>query len=137
LRDKVLRERVGLDEAKAAHVEKVIIDYQQKQRVIRKDIRDSRQRLRELFKSDSDDQAAYKEALTKFRKAHADLAQLRELEFAALDAKLTPKEQAKLLGTLVQVRRHLNRQRANARQQRQDKPQGKRKDKPLRKRPKR
>jgi Spy/CpxP family protein refolding chaperone len=123
LRDKILRERVGLDSDKAAHVEKVLVDYQQRQRAIRNDIRESRQQLRALFKDDSNDQAAYRAALTKFRKAQADLASLRADGFAELDAKLTPKEQAKLLGTLAQVRRHLNRQQRvdTRRQERREK----------------
>jgi Spy/CpxP family protein refolding chaperone len=127
LRDKVLRQRAGLDANKAAHVEKVLRDYQDNQRAIRASIRDSRQRLRKLLKDDSQDQAAYKAALEQFRKAHADLARLREKEFAALDEKLTPREQAKLLATLVQVRRALNHQRAAKRIQ-------KRKRRPRRKR---
>jgi Spy/CpxP family protein refolding chaperone len=104
-RRRVLRERVGLTDDKAERVEAVFARMQAERRRLQSEAKSARQELRTLLDSDSEDQKAYGEALARLERAHKALAEVRYKYFAEVKTILTPKEQAKLLKALNQVKK--------------------------------
>ena len=111
LRNKLLRKRLGLDEATATKVEKVLRDHVTQKRQVQRDMRQAQRKLRQLLRDDSDDQDAYRKALAALEKAHASGEALRKKHFAELQKLLTPKQQVQLIQAMHKIKRHLNRQR--------------------------
>jgi Spy/CpxP family protein refolding chaperone len=111
LRDRLLRKRLGLDEAKAKKVEAILRDFMDQRRAANRKMREARRKLRELFEKDSDDQKAYKAAIATFRAARKELHQVQERQFDALAKELNPKQQAVLTRELMKMRRRMNRAR--------------------------
>jgi len=111
LRDRVLKQKVGLSEAKAKRVVTIVDKYEAQRHKVQEDMRAGRQALRQLLKHDSDDQAAYRAALDKLQQASKKLDQLRSKQFTELRAVLAPKEQAKLLRAMHKAKRLLNERR--------------------------
>ncbi len=123
---KALRNKLGLSEAKAKKVEGILKQHRAAQQKIKGRLRTARQDLGKLFRSDSNDQKAWKAALDKMEKGHKALAQGRDKQFAALKKVLTPKEQAKLLRGLNQLQRRMKARRGQRGQQGMQAPKGRR-----------
>ncbi len=104
LRHKMLVRKVGLSEDKATKVEQIIDGFNGERQKIHKQIAEEKKTLRELLKSNSDDQDSYEGAITRLRAAQKQNQALRDKEFEALKQELTPKEQAKLLRALNKFR---------------------------------
>ena len=111
LRDKVLKDKIGLSDAKAKQVVTILQKYRAEQQKTRGEMREARQQLRKLLQDDSNDQAAYDSALTKLQQSATKIDQLRNQQFADLRTVLTPKEQAKTLRALQKVKRLLSQRR--------------------------
>ena len=107
LRDKVLRGKVGLSDAEAKKVEAVFQRHSAARTKAQQRLREGRRALRRLFKSDSDDQAAYDAALTKVQSGHFEMQRIRKLQFDELRTLLEPKQQALLLRELQKMRRKI------------------------------
>jgi Spy/CpxP family protein refolding chaperone len=105
----LLQKRVGLDEQKAAEVVAIVQKHTAAQRQVRQKVRDARKRMRELLRTDSNDEQAYASALSDLEAAHSALNELRQKRFEELEQVLTAREQAKLLTTMGKVRRELAR----------------------------
>jgi len=93
----VLRSEVGLDDKKAAEVEKILAKHAPQRKKLQKEAQTQRQALRALVQKDSNDQAAYDKAIQALRAAQKKLHAQREKEVDELAKVLTPKQQAKLL----------------------------------------
>ncbi|GEM_PF-2771288 len=104
-RAKMLRTKIGLSEAKAARVERVMDKFHVKKRELKKEMRANHQALRQLLKSDSQDQRAYGVAVDGIVASRAQLAKLHDKQIAALRRVLTPKEQAKMLIAMHKMKR--------------------------------
>ncbi len=122
MRGKVLREKVGLSEEKAKKVEAIFDALEPERRKVREEVRTARKQLRELFKADSDDQAAYDAALAKLREATKKTVALRDKQFEALKKELTPKEHAKIVHRLDKLRKKVHRQGNRGKQGRRGRP---------------
>lgn len=107
LRTRVLRTQVGLDEKKAAEVEKILAKHAPERKKIQKEIQTHRRQLRALLDKDSNDQAAYKKAIDGFRAARKKAQTQRDQEFDELAKVLTPKQQAKLVVALRKLQAQL------------------------------
>ena len=111
LRERVLRNKVGLSDDKIDQVVALYDGQAEERQEIQKTIRQSRRAIGKLFRADSDDQAAYQQHLTTLREANDNLAGLRAKQLKELEAILTPKEQAKLLRAMEMVRRRFEHRR--------------------------
>jgi Spy/CpxP family protein refolding chaperone len=109
MRAKLLRKRMGLDEAKAKKVEALFKQFRKKRRTARKAVGSARKGLNELLRSKSGDQAAYRSAIEKLRQAHDAMHNLRNNEWQALSREMTPKQQAILLRALGKMQRRMQR----------------------------
>lgn len=105
MRGRLLRERVGLDEATAQRVEQVLAQYDGQHASAREQIRTSQKRLRDLVRANSADQAAYRQAVDGLRSAQAQQQALFNREFEDLKKILLPSQQAKLLLHLGRLNR--------------------------------
>ncbi len=114
---KVLRDRVGLDEKKAAAVEKILDKNAKAERTLRQEQRTHRQALRALLKADSNDQAAYKKAIAGLRSSQQKLQAMHQRELDEVARILTPKEQAKFLVAVTRMRQKLGQALGRYRQQ--------------------
>lgn len=115
-RARILRRKLGLDEARASRLEMLFDEHAEQQRQARVELRRARKQLRRLLREDSDDQAAYKAALDELQAADRRAATLRDTHLSQLREVLTPKEQALLMRMMVKARRHLRRARRRDRQ---------------------
>lgn len=109
LRQRLFQRKLGLDDAKASKVEAILRDHVTKQRAAKQQMRAANQKVRQLLRQNSDDQQAYREALAELTAAQSELEKLRSTHLAELGAILTPKQQAQLIQSLHQIRRHLAR----------------------------
>jgi Spy/CpxP family protein refolding chaperone len=107
LRERVLKQEVGLDDKKAAAVGAILTKYAAERRKVQKDQRDARRALQKLVQSDSNDQDAYKKALKSFRDGRKKLQALEDRQLDDVAKILTPKEQVKLVSALQRFRRKL------------------------------
>jgi Spy/CpxP family protein refolding chaperone len=107
LRHDMLRKEVGLDENKAAVVEKTLDKYMAEKRKLKEQAITHRRALRKLLESDSNDQQAYTDAIRGLREAEKQKQSLREREMDELAKLLTPKQQAKLLRATHRLKRKL------------------------------
>lgn len=96
-RSRVLRERVGLDEAKASEVETTLAKFDERRRQIHVRKRAVRKTVRQLLEADSDDQAAFEAALREMQAVHDGIMALRKEQMAALARTLSAKQQVKLM----------------------------------------
>ncbi len=108
-RARLLRERIGLDEASAKKVEALFRQFGEQRKSARKSVRAGRDALNKLLREKSDDQAAYRAAIDKLRIAHDTMHRLRNTEWAALAKVLTPKQQATLLRALGKMQKRMGR----------------------------
>lgn len=109
LRGRVLKKEVGLDDAKAAQVEKVLSKYAPERKKLQQEAQKHRRAIRDLLKKDSNDQAAYERAIKGLRAAQNKLHALREKELDELSKLLTPKQQAKLAVAIRRLQAKLRR----------------------------
>ncbi len=100
IRGEVLRKKVGLDEAKAKQVEKLLDKYEPQRQAAQKQMREKQRTLGALLKADSNDQQAYKNAIKGYRDADKKLRAVRDKEFDEVAKLITPKQQAKLVVAL-------------------------------------
>jgi len=112
LRAKILRNRVGLDEARATKVEAILDRFAPERRKAAEDIRAAKNGLQQLLQSGSEDQKAYSRALDKLRAGNKALQAVSDKEVSAVNAELKPKEQALLLRSLDRMRRQAQTQAA-------------------------
>lgn len=103
---KMLRQEVGLDEARAKQVEAIFEGRHKAARQLHEQLRTHRQALRALLEADSNDQAAYQKALDGIEAGHKALRAHREEGIAQARRILSPKEQAKLLRAMHQRGKH-------------------------------
>lgn len=122
-RAKLLRERVGLDDATSKKVETLFKEFGKKRQTARESVRKGRDGLNKLLRDKSNDQAAYRSAIDNLRKAHDSMHNLRNEEWAALATVLTPKQQAVLLRALGKMQKRMRkrgRHRAHGKRGRRD-----------------
>jgi Spy/CpxP family protein refolding chaperone len=124
LRQRLLRDRMGLDEAKAGQVETILRDHIKQRRAAQGKMRSAQLKLRDLLRADSSDQAAYGKALGEVEKAHNDVERLRKKHFTELRALLSPKQQAQLIHAMHKIKRHLSRKRGERRRRGPKGPRG-------------
>jgi Spy/CpxP family protein refolding chaperone len=104
-RGEILRKRLGLDEKKAAEVEKVLEKYAPERKRLRQAMSEQRKALRDLLQKNSDDQPSYKRALDSLTDSTTKMNALRQLEQIELAKLMTPKQQAQLLQVMNKARR--------------------------------
>ncbi len=104
LRGRVLRERVGLDEARAQKIEAIFERYQPERRALRKTVRQTMRTLRGLVDSNASDDQAYNAAFAQLKAAQDKLRALRDQQQAEVARIVTPREAAKLLLTMKKAR---------------------------------
>ena len=107
LRHDLLRKEVGLDENKAITVERTLDKYLAEKKKLKEQAITHRRALRKLLDSDSNDQAAYTNAIRGLREAEKQKHALREREIDELAKLLTPKQQAKLMRATHRMKRQL------------------------------
>ncbi|MCB9667467.1 MAG: periplasmic heavy metal sensor [Myxococcales bacterium] len=100
MRGKMLREQVGLDETRAAKLEKSLASFDAEHLKYRTQMNDARHQTRALLDSKSTDEKAYRAQVNKQRAAFKQLHSLKEREWNRIAAELSPKEQALLLMSL-------------------------------------
>lgn len=115
LRRRLLRERVGLTDEQIGRVETITREHGAERRRIRGQMREARRDLRRLFREDSDDQEAWREALDAMENARRAQQELREAQYEELGSFLSPKQQATLLRTLHEVKREIGKRRGKGR----------------------
>ena len=106
-RGRLLRQKVGLDEKKAAAVERILDQHAKERRSLQKQIREHRRTITALLAADSNDQKAYSRAISGFRGADNKLRALREKELDALAKVLTPKQQAQLVVAVKRMQKEI------------------------------
>ncbi|MBI4952397.1 MAG: periplasmic heavy metal sensor [Myxococcales bacterium] len=100
MRARVLRDKVGLDEARAEKVGKILDGFDAERQKAQKEQRAARRALVEVVRAKGEDQKAYADAVQRFRDAQKALVELRNRQFDAVGKELTPREQATMLVTL-------------------------------------
>jgi Spy/CpxP family protein refolding chaperone len=103
-RQRVLKERVGLNDAKADRVSQLLEKYAPERKRLRDQTRDARQKLKALVGANSTDQAAFRTALDQVRTSHKAMVDLMDRAFAEVSKDLTPGEQARLFLALDGLR---------------------------------
>lgn len=114
LRNRILRQEVGLDEKKADEVQKVLLKYEPERRKLQRQHRQHRSELRDLLQADSNDDAAYKKSIEGFRSTQKKLNALRDKEMDEIAKLVTPKQQAKLYAALERLRKRMARRGRDA-----------------------
>lgn len=104
VRAKVLRVDVGLDEPTAQRAEQILDDFMAQRQELQTTLHEHRQGLRNLLMTDSEDQKAYEKELNGLLEAQDKLQRLRQEEVEALRGIMTPKQQAKFLDALQEMR---------------------------------
>ena len=104
-RARMLKTRVGLNDATAKNVVSIMAKYDAQRRAFRKNLRDHHEKLVALVESDSNDQAAYRRELLALKQGRIAMMRLRDLQIAEIQRVLTPKQQAKLLVQMGKFRR--------------------------------
>jgi Spy/CpxP family protein refolding chaperone len=105
----MLRQEAGLDEATAVRTEKVLDQFEPRRRELMKEQHHRMRTLHELLDTDSNDQKAYQEALNGMMSATKEMQELKQREIAALQQVLTPKQQARVMVTLREMRKRAKR----------------------------
>ena len=118
LRSKLLRKRIGLDEERAQRCEAIFARFDEERRSIRADMKKSRRALRELEKSESEDDAAYEALVTRMLEARSAEHDLRMRQFASLRKELSGREQARLLRELRRLKRRIGKHMHRAQKKR-------------------
>jgi len=104
VRAKVLREKAGLSDEKAAQVEQLMDASHEKRRGLQRTMRENNRILMTLIETGSDDQQAYAQSLEALFQARQQMGELKSQELQALRGFLTPKEQALVLIEMRKMR---------------------------------
>ncbi len=107
LRHELLVKEVGLDEQKAAAVERALEKFSAEKKSVRDKIEQHRGTLKKLLDTNSNDQAAYTAAIRGLREAEKQRAALRERELDEVAKLLTPRQQAQLMRGMDRLKRRL------------------------------
>ena len=105
LRKRILEDEIGLDAQRAAKVSKILESFDATRRKARQRAKQARRALRQLVRSDSDDQEAFRAAIDEMQAANKATQVVRVQQFTALKKLLTPKQQAKLLLALGRLKK--------------------------------
>jgi Spy/CpxP family protein refolding chaperone len=103
---RVLKEKVGLDDARIARIQAVHEQFRGQGKALREDLKAARESLRLLVESDSNDTKAYEKALDAAKTARDRMHALRMAQQAEVAKLLSAKEQAKLVLTMDKVHKH-------------------------------
>lgn len=106
-RGKLLREKVGLAEAKAIRVEAVLDRFKEERHKLRQQVRKAKQALKALLDEDSQDQRAYQNHLDVLLAVRTSMHELHIAEINELRGLLTPKESTKLLFMMERVHKRM------------------------------
>lgn len=98
--------RAGVEDARAAQVLDVARRYAAERKPAMEAMRENQHAMHELLRSDSQDQAAYTDALAKLKASRDKLHEIGERQMAEMSKLLKPSEQAKLL---MMFERHMHR----------------------------
>jgi Spy/CpxP family protein refolding chaperone len=107
LRHQLLVKEVGLDEAKAAAVERVLEKHSAERQALRDRAEQHRATLQKLLDANSNDQQAFTAAIRGLRDAQKQRSVQRERELDEIAKLLTPKQQAQLLRGTERLKRQL------------------------------
>lgn len=107
-RGRMLREKVGLSEAKAQKLERIMDGFHQKRRALHQQMRSNHKALRQLLKADSNDQQAYKKSVDGLIDARDRMQKLKRQQIRAMRKHLTPKQQAKAMMALHRMKRKMH-----------------------------
>lgn len=108
-RGKILREKVGLPEARAKRIESMMDGFHTQMRAVKKQMRVQHLALRKLLKQDSADEAAYKTALDSIVASKQQIDRLKAANIDAIRKQLSYKEQAKAMMALHHMKRGMHR----------------------------
>lgn len=111
VRLRLLQRRVGLDDATARKVIEVLRAHEGKRAELARKMRAEKRTLGRLVRQDSNDEAAYRQAIDNLMRTQQQLEALRFEEFKELRKVLTAKQQAKLL---VELNRLMKRRQRGA-----------------------
>ena len=118
LRGRLLREMVGLSEARAAQAERVLERFDPEHHRCSGRLDSARREVRRLLDEDSDDADAYAQAVEALRVAHDALHSLRDRQFRAMQEVLQPKEQALFFESLGRLRHEVKKRMRRAKRHR-------------------
>ena len=104
-RGKVLREKLGLPEDRAAKVEAVLDGFMEQRHKLKEEMHAEMKTVKELLKSESNDMDAYETAVTNLMAVRTKMEALHTQQFEELREILNPKEQAKVLLALRKMHR--------------------------------
>ena len=107
MRSRLLREELGLDEARASEAETVMDGFAPQRKGLRQTLRTHRRALRTLEETQSTDDEAYVAAVDGLVTAERQLQVMRAQEFDALRLILDGREQAHLLHAFKKMKRHM------------------------------
>ncbi len=106
-RGKLLREKVGLEEAEAVQVEAVMDRYRTERQELMEQVRDAKKVLKTLLDEDSEDQLAYQSQLDVLLAVRASMHEMHNAEITELRELLTPKKATKLLALMERVHKRM------------------------------
>ena len=109
IHDRLLRDGVGLDEAKAKKIDGILDKYAPERKKLHEELGRQKRALHELVRSDSDDEKAYAAALAGLRKAKKAMQALRDKQTAEIEKQLTPRQQARLMIVMKKARHRMQR----------------------------
>ena len=92
--------RLGLDAQTAQKVQQIHQKYRTERQTIRQQTQTHRQRIQQLLAANSNDQNAYRTAITGLQNARKQMQASKDREAAELQQILTPKQQAQLLSAM-------------------------------------
>lgn len=92
--------RLGLDAATAQKVQQIHQKYRTERQGIRQQTQTHRQRIQQLLAANSNDQNAYRTAITALQNARKQMQASKDREVAELQQVLTPKQQAQMLAAM-------------------------------------
>ena len=109
VRTEVLRYEVGLSEADADKVLRVLKKFDPQRKALHKRKRAAKRAGKRLMQSDSTDQAAFERVMDDMLAVGAEHLELQKRQRAALRGLLTPKQQLKLFHSMKRIKRRLKR----------------------------
>ncbi len=106
LHARVLKERVGLDDARAAEVQKVQASFRPQRQALRGEMRTTREAIHALVQANSADEAAYAKALAAAERLREQGHALEQAQRAAVGKLLSARERARLMVAMQALRKH-------------------------------
>lgn len=107
MRSKLLRNRVGLSEERARKVEQVFERFEPTHKKVRKQLRMAKKSLRELIRSNSQDNAAYDKALEDMRNARIGMDNFHDQINGALKVEMNGRERAILFMAMKRMQQRI------------------------------